>query len=64
MKRLIILAILFFATTTSKAQVQGQLYVTSYDDTSQIIYLCDGQPQGSLGVQYAFVNLNPSVVSP
>ena len=61
MKRFVILLILLLATSTSNAQVQGQLYITSYDDTGQIGYVCDGQPQSTVAVRYALLNLNQSV---
>src|ERR1019366_3917009 len=61
MKKLSILLILLFPAGVSRAQQQGQLYITSYDDTGQIGYVCDGQPQSSAGVQYALLNLNQSV---
>ena len=60
-KRLSIFLILFSATAIAKAQQPGQLYITSYDDTGQIVYVCDGQPQGYVAVQFAMVNLIQSV---
>jgi hypothetical protein len=61
MKRLSIIITLLFATTIAKAQQAGQLYVTSYDDTGQIVYICDGQAQNTVDVQFAMLNLNQSV---
>jgi len=60
MKRLSTLLILLFATTVLKAQV-GQVIVASYDDTGQIVYLCDGHVQNSVPVQVAMINLNQNV---
>lgn len=50
MKPLYFFLILLFTATASKAQQAGQLYITSYDDTGQIIFVCDGQPRGSVPV--------------
>ncbi len=61
MKPLSILLILLFATTITKAQQAGKLYITSYNDTGQIGYVCDGQPESYVSVQYGLLNLNPSV---
>jgi|GEM_PF-7069381 len=60
MKQFVILLILFFATTIVKAQ-QGLLYITSYDDTGQIVYICGGEVQNPLPVQFVMVNLTPSI---
>ena len=61
MKRLGIIFILLFATTITKAQQAGQLYITSYDDTGQIVYICDGALQNSVTVQFGMLNLDKSI---
>ncbi len=61
MKRLSILSILLCATSIAHAQQAGQLYITSYDDTGDVVYICHGQAQNSVTVNFALVNLNPSV---
>jgi hypothetical protein len=61
MKKLCILFIILFAISSLKAQQAGQLFITSYDDTGQIVYICNGQTQNSVTVQFAMANLNSSV---
>ncbi len=61
MKRLSIFLILFFATAIANAQQAGQLFLTSYNDTGQIVYVCNGQAQGSIDVRFGLLNWNPSV---
>ena len=43
------------------AQQAGQLIITSYDDTGEIGYVCNGQPENSIPVRYGLINLNQSV---
>jgi Secretion system C-terminal sorting domain len=61
MKKLCVFLTLFFTTTISKAQQAGQLFITSYDDTNQIVYVCDGQARGSIDVRFGMLNINQSV---
>ena len=60
MKTIIIFFILL-AASLANAQQAGQLYITSYDDTGEIGYVCNGQPENSIPVRYGLVNLNQSV---
>ncbi len=61
MKRFSIFLILLFATTIAKAQQAGQLSITSYDDTGEIVYICDGQTLNSVTVSFGMLNLNSKV---
>jgi hypothetical protein len=61
MKRLSIFLILLFATITSKAQQAGQLYVSSFNDTVDIGYVCNGVTQNVVSISFGIVNLNQSV---
>jgi Secretion system C-terminal sorting domain len=61
MKKLSIFLILLFATTAAKAQQAGQLFITSYDDTGEIVYICNGNTLNSITVGFGMLNLNSSV---
>ncbi len=61
MKRLSILLLLLFVTSIANAQQAGQLVITSYDDTGEIGYVCNGVPENSIPVRYGLINLNQSV---
>ncbi len=61
MKHLSVFFFLLFAVSISNAQQAGQLIITSYDDTGEIGYVCNGQPENSIPVSYGLINLNPSV---
>jgi Secretion system C-terminal sorting domain len=61
MKHLCIFFFLLFTVSISNAQQAGQLIITSYDDTGEIGYVCNGQPENSIPVSYALINLNPSI---
>lgn len=61
MKQLSIFFILLFVNTIANAQQADQLYITSYNDTVDIGYICDGVTQNVTFVGWAGVNLIPSV---
>ncbi len=61
MKSIIIFFILLFVVSIANSQQAGQLYITSYDDTGEIVYICNGQTENTIPVRYGLVNLNQSV---
>ena len=65
MKEFSIFFITLLATTigasNANAQSTGLLYITSYNDTADIGYICHGVPQNEISIGWAAVNLIPSV---
>ena len=65
MKQFSIFFIVLFVTTIASsnatAQSTGLLYITSYNDTADIGYICHGVPQNEISIGWAAVNLIPSI---
>ena len=61
MKTLSTLFLLLFATSFANAQQAGQLYITSYDDTVDISYICQGVCEDTIWVNVGAANLVPDV---